>query len=86
MALMSYESAKDVEIQALKKQVEMDNLIKATMVFEWVAREAGKDREMDELKAEMTRLKAKLAEKEKPDPSQSPPLTSGSHPRRACIL
>ena len=42
----------------------MEKLIKATMVSGWVAREAGKDRELDELKAQMQKLKAELLEKE----------------------
>lgn len=58
------ESAKDAEIKALKKQVETDNLIKATMVSGWVAREAAKDREMEELKEQLKKLKAELTEKD----------------------
>ena len=64
MAETSDESAKDAKIKTLKKQINMDNLLKATMVSGWVAREASKDREPVELKAEMQRLKTALAEQE----------------------
>ena len=49
----SDESAKDTEIINLKKQVGMDRLLQATMVSGWVAREAGKDKELAEMKKEV---------------------------------
>lgn len=53
MAGTSNESAKDAEIAALKKQGEMVKLLQATMVAGWVAREASKDRELEEIKEQM---------------------------------
>ena len=81
MAGTSDESAKDAEIAALKKQVEMDRLLQATMVSGWVAREAAKDREIEELKVEVQRLKAAVAEGASMDqgrPNPSKP-TSAEH-------
>ena len=71
MAGTSDESAKDAEIKELKKQVEMDRLLQATMVSGWVAREAAKDREMANLRSQMQRLQKELANKNiraKPEP------------------
>ena len=64
MAGTSDESAKDAKITALKKQVDMDCLLQATMVSGWVAREASKDKELAKLKTKMQQLKTALAEQE----------------------
>ena len=60
----SDESAKDAKIQELTKQVEMDRMLKVTMVSWWMTREANKDNELGNLKSKVQKLKDELAKKE----------------------